>query len=170
MSPYRAALAVFRRLPVAGRRFVVRRVSPSYTVGAMCVVQRDDGAILCVKLSYRKRWGFPGGLLERGETALAAAHREVREETGIDIEIDGPPAVVVDPRARRIDIVFRCHPVDDRQPTPDAAEVLEARWFPAAELPELHFEAAQGLLELEGSRGGIAAAIGSLPRPREQRP
>ena len=33
---------------------------PNYTVGAMCIVERDDGAILFVRHSYRRRWGVPG--------------------------------------------------------------------------------------------------------------
>lgn len=32
-------------------------------------------------------WAFPGGKLERGETALAAAHRELLEETGISADL-----------------------------------------------------------------------------------
>ena len=32
-------------------------------------------------------WGFPGGALELGETPEMAAIREVKEETGLDVEI-----------------------------------------------------------------------------------
>ncbi len=35
-------------------------------------------------------WAFPGGKLERGETALAAAHRELLEETGFVAVVRGP--------------------------------------------------------------------------------
>lgn len=49
------------------------------------VVWRDDGGPLRIALIHRKRyddWSLPKGKLERGETDLAAAVREVQEETG----------------------------------------------------------------------------------------
>lgn len=54
-------------------------------LGAIAIVIRD-GQILLAK--RRKNpdsglWGFPGGHVELGETALAAAARELLEETGI---------------------------------------------------------------------------------------
>ena len=64
---YRLALRVFRLFPRSVRRITVRTVSPSYTVGAICVIERPDGAILLVRQAYRKKWGIPGGLLKRGE-------------------------------------------------------------------------------------------------------
>ena len=62
-------LRVFRRLPTRARRAAVHTLTPSYYVGAICVVQRDDGRRLFVRHTYRKRWGTPGGLLNRGEDA-----------------------------------------------------------------------------------------------------
>ena len=46
-----------------------------------------DGAVLLVRRANPPQagtWGFPGGKVELGETAAAAALRELREETGLD--------------------------------------------------------------------------------------
>ncbi|HEX5946544.1 MAG TPA: hypothetical protein VFY82_09715, partial [Acidimicrobiales bacterium] len=55
----RALLRVWRRIPRLMRRWIVRVIAPSFTVGAACVIERDDGAILLVRLVYRNGWGLP---------------------------------------------------------------------------------------------------------------
>jgi 8-oxo-dGTP pyrophosphatase MutT (NUDIX family) len=42
-----------------------------------------DGHVLMLRPSYRRSFDFPGGSIDRGETPLAAACRELREEVGI---------------------------------------------------------------------------------------
>ena len=64
---HRVALKVFGALPRRVRRVLVRLGSPKYTVGAICLVCRDDGAILLVRHSYYRLWGTPGGLAKRHE-------------------------------------------------------------------------------------------------------
>jgi 8-oxo-dGTP pyrophosphatase MutT (NUDIX family) len=145
-------LLVYKRLPATMRRMVVRRVAPSFTVGAMCVIERADGRLLLIRHLYRQRWGVPGGLLERREPPAEAARREVREEVGLDIELIGEPAVNVDADPRRVDIVFRARPVDEADADrvrPLSVEVLETRWFLPSELPELQFETALAMKTLE---------------------
>jgi ADP-ribose pyrophosphatase YjhB (NUDIX family) len=146
-----ALLHTFRRLPRSGRRLAVRFLYPSFTVGAMCVIERPDGALLFVRHSYRRRWGVPGGLLARGEDPAKGARREAKEEVDLDIETIGEPAVVVDARARRVDVVFRARPAGCTSPDAVRAsspEIVEVRWFPRAELPELQHEAAGALASL----------------------
>ncbi len=60
-------------------------------VGVLAVVRRGNQLLLAQrsKGSYKGRWGFPGGHLERGETVVAAALRELREETGVEAEARG---------------------------------------------------------------------------------
>ena len=148
---HRLSLGVFRRLPVRARRRVVRLIAPGYTVGAICVVERDDGALLLVRLSYRKSWGLPGGLLKRGESPSDAVLREVREETSIDVVLVGDPAVVVDARSRRVDIVFRGRLAAGTDPDDaliGSPEIVELAWFPADDLPDLQFEASGALVAL----------------------
>lgn len=57
-------------------------------VGAIAVVRRGDQVLLAQrsKGGYIGRWGFPGGHVERGETVIEAAMRELGEETGVVAE------------------------------------------------------------------------------------
>lgn len=151
---HRLLLRVYRALPTRPRRWVVRMIAPKYTVGAICFLERPDGALLFVRLAYRERWGVPGGLLQRGEEPADAVKREVREEVGLDIELVGEPAIVVDARPQRIDVVFRArvaahaHIADM---APHGPEIIEARWFAPDALPELQFETADALVALARS-------------------
>lgn len=163
---HRLALRVFGRLPVRVRRVVVRAASPSYTVGAMCIIERDDGAMLFVRQSYRRRWGVPGGLLQRGEGPSDGARREVLEEVGLEIDLLGEPAVVVAPDPQRVDIVFRARatgPVDD-EIVPRSPEIVAARWFAPDDLPELQAETVTALVAL--ARATTPGSTPPLTRPR----
>ncbi len=57
-------------------------------VGVLAVTRRGDQVLLAQrsKGAYIGRWGFPGGHIERGETVIEAAMRELGEETGITAE------------------------------------------------------------------------------------
>jgi ADP-ribose pyrophosphatase YjhB (NUDIX family) len=60
-------------------------------VGCGCIVSDGEGRYLVVreaKASARGRWALPAGKLERGETLVEAAVREVREETGLEVSVD----------------------------------------------------------------------------------
>ena len=122
------------------RRRVVRLLSPSFTVGAICLVRRDD-QVLLVRHSYRDAWGVPGGLLKRHEEPTDAAVRETREEIGLDIELTGEAAVVTLVELQQIDHVFvaRCSDVH-AVPTPCSPEILDVRWFPIGALPPVQRE------------------------------
>ncbi len=130
---------------------MVRTISPAYTVGAVCVIERPDGAVLLVRLSYRNSWGLPGGLLKRREAPGDAARREVLEETGLAIDLLGDPAVVVDVVAQRVDIVFRARPMAGSDPeavTSGSPEIVDLGWFPRDALPDLQFETSGALIAL----------------------
>jgi 8-oxo-dGTP diphosphatase len=143
-ATYRVLLVLFGRLPRRLRRQVVRLLSPSYTVGAVCVIERADGHILLIQQRYRKRWGLPGGLLSRREHAADAARREVREEIGLAVELIGDPTVVVEPSAQRVDVAYVARLTDPAAETavlrPTSPEITAVEWFPIDAPPELQDE------------------------------
>jgi 8-oxo-dGTP diphosphatase len=66
-------------------------------VGVGAVILRD-GQVVIVKRRYEPlagRWSLPGGTLELGETLEAGVIREMREETGLDVDV-GPVIEVFD--------------------------------------------------------------------------
>jgi 8-oxo-dGTP diphosphatase len=65
-------------------------------VGVGVVVWRKDKFLLVrrAKAPNAGQWSLPGGAQELGETVFEAAHREVMEETGLDVDILGLVDVV----------------------------------------------------------------------------
>lgn len=61
---------------------------------AVAVIQKPDGTVLLAQRpagkAYSGYWEFPGGKVESGETPVAALHREIREELGIEISTAHP--------------------------------------------------------------------------------
>ncbi len=49
------------------------------------IVRRTQGELLLCRATARNYWDIPKGLRDAGETSLAAALREVREETGLEL-------------------------------------------------------------------------------------
>lgn len=165
---YGLLLRIYRRLPTLGRRWVIRAIAPKYSVGSICYIERADGRVLLVRQTYRNRWGIPGGLLKRREDPASAARREVREEVGLDIELVGEPAVVVEALPQRIDIVYRARPAPGASiaaVAPHTPEIAECRWFAPDALPELQAETATALVALARSDPPRSSVLGSvLPR------
>jgi 8-oxo-dGTP diphosphatase len=132
---YLAALRVFRRLPAPVRRGLVRAGTPGFTVGAVCLLERD-GRLLMLRQPHRVGWSLPGGLLDRGESAADAVTREVREELGVEVVVGRPVTVVVDSPLRRVDVVFRVA-VTGQIGEVVGGEATTARWLAPDEVDEL---------------------------------
>ncbi len=122
--------------------------SPTPTVDVAIV--REE-SILLVKRGhdpYKGSWVFPGGFIEYGETAEAAAVREVMEETGVRIRLRDILGVYSapdrDPRKHVLSVVFvgeyvSGHPIGGD----DAAE---AKWFEIKEAETMDLGFDHGLI------------------------
>ena len=60
----------------------------THLVSVAALVTNEKGEILLVNSPWRG-WEYPGGLIEPGETFQEALHREIREESGVEVEITG---------------------------------------------------------------------------------
>jgi 8-oxo-dGTP diphosphatase len=78
--------------------------STSPILAASAAVFRDGRVLIARRVNPPQLWSLPGGKVEPGETPEQAAIREVREETGVEIEIVGPAGEreVVLPGARYV--------------------------------------------------------------------
>lgn len=90
---------------------------------------------------FHDLWVMPGGKIGLGEPILRALHREVGEEVGIEVVVEGLVDVFehLTPGPDNdhfVILYYRCRPVT-RAVTPNPAEVAEARWVPRAELGTL---------------------------------
>ena len=72
-------------------RRAARRYPERPIVAVLAVVLRGNRALIVQRAQQPNagRWGFPGGVLELGETVFEGAMRELREETGVAAEPAG---------------------------------------------------------------------------------
>jgi 8-oxo-dGTP diphosphatase len=111
--------------------------APHLAVGA--IVVRDETLLMIRrdKEPGRGLWSVPGGHVETGEYLHDAVRREVREETGLDVETDhlvGILEILGDPHYVILD--FLAHPTGEEAPRP-SGDVSEARWVPFDDVTEL---------------------------------
>jgi 8-oxo-dGTP pyrophosphatase MutT (NUDIX family) len=71
---------------------VERRSAPRPRTAARAILRDETGRVLLIRfvLPNMTFWATPGGGVERGETLLEAAQRELREELGIAVALEGP--------------------------------------------------------------------------------
>jgi ADP-ribose pyrophosphatase YjhB (NUDIX family) len=101
------------------------------SVAAAALISDEDGRVLLVENAFpRRRWGLPGGRLERGEEARAGLVREVREETGLEVEAGELLAVVLRPRV--VVFVFGAT-ILGGEIRPAPVEIAQVVWLAEAE-------------------------------------
>lgn len=113
--------------------------------GAQALVERD-GRVLLGRRAYEPsagRWDVPGGFLEEGEDPLEGLRRELREETGLEIEPTEFLGIWIQGYAGRsvLCLTWLARATGGSERAGD--DLVELRWFAPDELPapgELAFE------------------------------
>lgn len=120
---------------------------PNSLVPATTVVVPDeDRRVLLIRRSDNGMWALPGGTMDLGESLPETAVREVKEETGLDIEIVGIVGTFTDPRhviayddgevRQQFAICFEACKLGGSL-LADGSEAKDARFFSAEELDGL---------------------------------
>lgn len=122
--------------------FVAYR-NPAPAAGVVLV---EAGSVLLVRRRFDPRrgmWTLPAGFVEYDEHVEACAIRETREETGLDVELEGLFGAYMamdDPRVRVVLLLYRARRVGGELRAGDDAE--DARFFPLEATPaEIAFKA-----------------------------
>lgn len=107
-------------------------------------IRNEKGEILLQRRTDSAKWGFPGGAIELGETPQMAAVREVKEETGLDVEVGELIGVYTEcdmkypngDEAQSICMAYELKVVSGEL-CRDESETLELKYFSIEDMPEL---------------------------------
>ncbi|WP_283139575.1 NUDIX hydrolase [Rhizohabitans arisaemae] len=111
----------------------------THSVSVAGVVVDDEGRALLIQRRDNGRWEAPGGVLERDEDVITGLVREVREETGLEVEPLALTGVYKNMTRAIIALVFRCKVIGGRLTETDEARSF--RWVTADEVRSLASEA-----------------------------
>jgi len=116
---------------------------------ALVVVRRGHRFLLTQERKYGSTWSIPGGRVEPGESLTDAAIREVFEETGVPIRLNGILRVEHSPGLggaldTRVRVLFTGTPIDDTPPRTTADdESLGAAYLTLDEIRALPLRGAE---------------------------
>lgn len=111
--------------------------------GVTAVVLDHEDRVLLTHRSDTHLWALVSGILEPGEEPAVALVREVQEETGVDVVVEGLAAVRAGEqmsypngdRAQYLDLLFVCRATGGEAHVADD-ESLDVGWYPLDALPE----------------------------------
>jgi ADP-ribose pyrophosphatase YjhB (NUDIX family) len=132
---------------------------PNAIVPAVSAVVTDaEGRVLLIHRTDNDRWALPGGEVELGENVSQAVIREVREETGLEVEITDFVGIYSDPKhiiayedgevRQQFSLCFRARPIGGA--LRGSLESKEVSWVPSDELDALSIHPAQRLRVMHG--------------------
>ena len=131
-----AIYALLRRLPPRLQKRVIFLFTPKVSLGVSAVIRDASGRVLLLHHSYRRpAWGFPSGLVGRGEQPPDAMARELGEELHARATVDALLHAQGDPVLHHLTLYYGATLQD--APRCDGREVDALRFAEPGELPSL---------------------------------
>ena len=100
--------------------------APTHSISVAGVVIDADSRVLVIQRRDNGHWEPPGGILELGETLEQGVQREVMEETGVHVTVNGLTGVYKNMNRGIVALVYRCS-VAAGHPRP-SSESTSVRW------------------------------------------
>jgi 8-oxo-dGTP pyrophosphatase MutT (NUDIX family) len=147
---FRILAGIYNALPIRWQRRLLDRTQHRFLVGVAGLGVDTDGRVLLARHRFgAPQWRFLGGFVDVRERIEDALAREIREETGLEIEVGPILEAIPGYRWQRIELVYAYRPSGGAQRLSD--EVIELRAFDPADLPDMRADQ-RGMIERHASR------------------
>ena len=125
---------IWRKMPRFWRMKVIRLTQDTFTVSVAAVIINEDGKVLLLNHVLRPAsgWGIPGGFVEHNEQPEHAVCRELREETGLELE----NVKLFSVRILKSHVEFIYESTAKGTAEVKSREILSLDWFAPDEMPE----------------------------------
>lgn len=141
----RALAAVYNRIPVLWQRRILDRAHRRFLVGVNGVGVEPDGRVIVARHRFGSpEWRLLGGFITRDESFQDALRREIREETGLEIEVGPVLEANTGHKWARVEVVYAYRVVGGRLAL--TGELRELRAYPPADMPEVRADQ-RGIIE-----------------------
>ena len=110
----------------------------TFTIGVFGIIKDEQDRVLLVLRNDYNFWNLPGGALEQGESPWQGVIREVKEETGYDVEVVKLSGVYTELGQSEVIFAFECKIIDGK-PTLNK-EAKKIQYFSFDEIPKNTFQ------------------------------
>ncbi|MEK6207091.1 MAG: NUDIX domain-containing protein [Chloroflexota bacterium] len=142
---FRLLALFYNALPVRWQRRILDRTQSRFLVGVVGLGVEPNGHVILARHRFgAPEWRFLGGFLSPRERLEDALAREVREETGIEIEVGPILEANQGFRWQRVELVYAYRRLGGTERLSD--ELVEVRAFDPADLPDVRADQ-RGIIE-----------------------